>query len=109
MSRAAPADPRLALAEKDLQRQIIALAKTFGWAVYHPLLSKWSEKGWPDLAMIRGPRMIAAELKAEKGTVTEHQQAWLDALAEVPGIECYVWRPSSWYAGEVERVLLALK
>lgn len=93
------------LLEKDLQRQIVALAKMLNWTVYHPLLSKWSEKGWPDLSMVRGERLVFAELKGEKGRVTEHQQRWLDALSAVAGVKVYVWRPSDWYAGSVEETL----
>ncbi len=91
--------------EVDLQKQVIALAKILGYKVYHPLLSKWSEKGWPDLAMVRDGRLVCIELKSEKGKVTEHQQAWLAALAAVPGVACYVFRPSDWYAGKVEEAL----
>jgi len=35
-------------------RQVIDLARLLGWDfIYHPQLSKWSEKGWPDLFLAR--------------------------------------------------------
>jgi hypothetical protein len=49
--------------------------------------------GLPDLILIRRPRVVWAELKAEGGTVTEAQQAWLDDL-QASGQEVYLWRPS---------------
>jgi hypothetical protein len=82
------------LAEKDFQRQVLDLAKLYRWHAYHPALSKWSERGWPDLAMVRPPRIVFAELKAECGKVTEHQSRWLALLGACPGVETYLWRPS---------------
>jgi hypothetical protein len=52
--------------------------------------------GWPDLFMTRDGRAIAAELKSAKGRVTKAQQQWLDELDDVPGIEAYLWSPTSW-------------
>ena len=36
------------IAEKDFQKQVLELAKLYRWHAYHPALSKWSERGWPD-------------------------------------------------------------
>lgn len=49
--------------------------------------------GWPDLTMCRGTRMIAAEVKTEKGVLTLKQKYVLGVLA-LAGMETYVWRPS---------------
>jgi len=80
--------------EKDFQRQVIELAKLYRWHAYHPALSKWSERGWPDLALVRPPRLVFAELKSETGKVTEHQERWLALLGACPGIETFLWRPA---------------
>jgi hypothetical protein len=64
-----------------------------GWRVFHPFLSKWSERGWPDLSMARPPRLVFAELKAEKGRLTPVQEEWLELLRG-GGAEAYCWRPS---------------
>ena len=81
------------LTEKQFEAQVKDLAKMFGWRYYHPFLSKWSERGWPDVVLLRDGRLILAELKSEKGKLTEHQARWLWALRKVPGIRVYVWRP----------------
>ena len=83
-----------ALTEREFQRQVLDLAGILGWTVYHPMLSKWSERGWPDLALVRPPRFVLAELKRESGKTTPYQDTWLDLLRACPGIETYLWRPS---------------
>ena len=85
---------RRPLSEREFQRQILDLAKVLGWTAYHPMLSKWSERGWPDLAMVRPPRLVFAELKSETGRATSHQERWLGLLGLCPGVEAYLWRPS---------------
>jgi hypothetical protein len=86
------------LAERDFQRQVIALARLLGWKVYHPHLSKWSERGWPDLAMVKPPRLILAELKRDGAKATDAQAEWLALLGACPGVEAYLWRPEDWDA-----------
>lgn len=93
-----------AITERDFMRQVLDLAGIYGWAVYHPALSKWSERGWPDLAMVRPPRFVLAELKRENGTTTSHQERWLGMLGACPGIEVYLWRPS-----DIERIAAVLR
>ncbi len=92
------------ITEADFLRQVRNLARIFGWATYHPFLSKWSEKGWPDLTLIRPPRIVLAELKAEKGRVSEEQRRWLGMLGACPGVETFLWRPS-----DLERVAEILR
>lgn len=82
------------ITERDFMRQVMDLAGILGWVTYHPMLSKWSERGWPDLAMVRPPRFILAELKRETGKTSVHQDRWLALLRECPGVETYLWRPS---------------
>ena len=42
------------ITEAQFMRQVIDLARLLGWDfIYHPQLSKWSEKGWPDLFLAR--------------------------------------------------------
>lgn len=89
------------MTERDWQHQVIDLAKLFGWRVYHPFLSKWSERGFPDLTLVR-ERLIFVELKREDGRLSPHQEEWLDAL-KAAGVECYVWRPSDF--GEAQETL----
>ncbi len=92
------------LSERDFQRHVLDLAAMFRWSVYHPALSKWSERGWPDLAMVRPPRLILAELKRENGGTSPHQDRWLAMLGACPGFETYLWRPS-----DLERIVEILR
>ena len=79
--------------EKDFQAQVVEMAQDMGWLVYHPYDSRNSQKGYPDLTMVRKERVIWAELKSEYGAVTAEQRLWLDAL---PTGQVFVWRPSDW-------------
>ncbi len=100
------------LAEADFQRQVIGLARVLGWRVAHfrtvrvlrrngsvhyatPVQADGA--GFPDLVMVRGERLLAVELKAKRGVVSDEQRAWLDAFAAVRA-EVYVWRPDDWDA-----------
>lgn len=90
------------LTEKAFQRQVVELAKLLGWRCYHPFLSKWSERGFPDLTLVRGQRLVFAELKTDHGKVSSFQAEWQGLLAEVsrgnPGVEVYLWRPADFDA-----------
>ena len=89
------------LSEKEFQAQVVSLARTLGWMTYHTFNSQRSNPGFPDLVMVRGERVVFAELKSEKGRVSEAQKEWLAALnvlADVPGspVKVWMWRPSDW-------------
>lgn len=86
------------ITEKQFMAQVVEIAGILGWATYHPWLSIHSPRGWPDLALVRPPRLVLAELKSEKGKVSEAQSRWLDLLADCDGVEVHVWRPSDFDA-----------
>jgi hypothetical protein len=75
-------------------RQIRDLARMFRWSTFHPFLSRWSEKGFPDVVLCRPPRLILAELKTDRGKTTPDQERWLGLLGACPGVETYLWRPA---------------
>lgn len=84
-------------------------ARRGGWLPYHNLHAKGSDPGFPDLFLMRGNRIVIAELKVDTA-VTPWQDVWLSwwrCLALVSGpflrIEVYVWRPADW--PEIEAVL----
>lgn len=79
--------------ERALQQRIIDTATALKWRSFHVFDSRRSEPGWPDLVLLRPPRLLFVELKSEKGRLTPEQQRWLDLLAQVPGVETAVWRP----------------
>ena len=82
--------------EKEYQAQIVELAKTLGFLVYHPFDSRRSTAGFPDLVLIRSPRVLFVEVKSETGKLSLDQQVWLGSLSACPGVEAYVTRPSGW-------------
>jgi hypothetical protein len=84
------------MTEKELSQSLVNAARTMGWRVYRTWNSIHSPKGFPDLTMVRGDRLIFAELKTEKGKVTPDQQGWIDALSVLGNGRCevYLWRPS---------------
>jgi hypothetical protein len=65
-----------------------------GWLVYHTHRSERSEPGFPDLVMVLpGVSVVYAELKTEKGKLTNDQEKWLLAMAWT-GETVFLWRPS---------------
>jgi len=88
------------MSEAALQEHIRALARRFGWLVWHCYDARGSAPGFPDLVLVRAVslsrpgRLIFAELKTTRGKTTVTQQEWLSCLAHsVPGVEVYLWRP----------------
>lgn len=92
--------------EADLLRQVLELATTLGWLHHHDFEQKnygrRSMKGFPDLVLVRGRRLIFAELKSDKKSSkpSPDQEIWLEALREVArywvDMEVYLWRPRDW-------------
>jgi hypothetical protein len=128
------------LLESAWQAQVVGAARVYGWTrIYHAPNGGAPQKngrrvvggqipegrGFPDLLLIRGPRLVVAELKTEKGRMGPGQPEWLKAFTvvgravadlvdedpagayypgyEPPSVEAYVWRPSDWET--VQRVL----
>lgn len=93
--------------EAGFQAAVIRLAKVRGWTVAHFRTSRTVSKrgrvryqtavaadgtGFPDLVLVRGHRLLFAELKTDTGRLRAEQRAWLDQLEETEA-EVYVWRP----------------
>lgn len=90
------------LSERQFMAQVQKYAKVMGWRWYHTYRSDRSEAGFPDLVLVRRPRVVFAEIKAQRTPVTDAQRAWLEELRAC-GQEAYVFRPSDWKA--VEKIL----
>ena len=92
--------------EAPFQKQVVNLAVALGWKrelIYHTHDSRRSGKGFPDLVMLRPPRILYVELKRQKNAYTSPEQdEWLGALKEC-GAEVFLWRPLDW--DEIIRVL----
>ena len=84
------------MTEAEHLEQVRAVALTCGWRMYHTFDSRRSVGGFPDLALVRPPRVIFAELKRQNGRVAVPQQMWGDDLNHCGGVEYYLWRPSDW-------------
>ena len=84
--------------ERDLAATVIEAAEALGWKVFAVLdtrvPAKRTSKGWPDLVLVKGPEMIFAELKTQRGVVSSEQDGWLEALREVRRYTVALWRPS---------------
>ena len=104
--------------EASFQGRIIDLARLCGWRVAHFRTVRMTRRdrttryltpvqadgaGFPDLILVRGTRMVAAELKREEGKPPAFEQLqWLEALG-LAGAEVAVWRPRDW--DTIERTL----
>ena len=84
--------------EAQWQNTVVEAAKLFGWWVFHDHDSRRNQAGFPDLVLIRPPRVMFLELKRETGKVSKAQKGVLDMLDECPGVEADVARPSNWPA-----------
>lgn len=93
------------MSEAQLQASIVEAARYLRYRHYHTTDSRKSQPGFPDLVLVHRDtgRVIFAELKAEKGRVTDAQQEWLSLLGKQS--EAHLWRPADWLSGEVRRVL----
>jgi hypothetical protein len=88
----------LRLTEKMFMAQVIELARLFGWLCYHTFDSRRSERGFPDIVMVRPPSILFVELKTDTGRLKPAQCTWLEALEQCTGVEAHVWRPAQWNA-----------
>lgn len=88
------------ITEKQFEAQVKDLAKLLGWKYYHTWRSIHSPAGFPDVVMVRNGLVIFAELKSEKGKMSEAQEQWIDELKVVAnhslGVMAFVWKPSDW-------------
>jgi len=94
--RAARTDSTHLVSERDFAVTVLDLARVYRWRIYHTYLSIRSNPGFPDLVLVRAPRVVFAELKTERGKVSTAQCDWHDVLRVCPGVECYIWRPADW-------------
>ena len=81
---------------------ILKYAKAYGWRRFHVRGNTrrliQGDVGFPDLVLLRPPRLLFAELKVGHNQPSKQQQEWLDALARLPytHVECYTWRLEDW-------------
>ena len=86
------------MTEAELQKLVMDAARMAGWVCYHvgrSDLAQVSDRGFPDLVLVRPPRIALVELKSEKGRVRREQRVWLDALQICDTVTSAVVRPST--------------
>lgn len=93
----------LEISESTWKSHILRLARQCGWRAYSARYSLGCDPGWPDLILCRPPRIIAVELKSDKGRVRPEQDEWL-AVLEACGVKSYIWRPR-----DIEHVMEVLR
>lgn len=84
--------------EEGFALKIKEWAELNGWLCHR--MPTWrptcSSPGFPDMVLVNGHgRLIFAELKTDKGTLTEAQRLWRDWLLLAP-CEYYIWQPRDW-------------
>lgn len=107
------------LNEKEFQSQVLALAQMHSWRTAHfsttvkmvkraggyAYIPDKGAAGFPDLVLVRGPRLVFAELKTDKTKTSDDQDAWLSELRDVEAygifrgldnVQVHLWRPRDW-------------
>ena len=87
---------RVAETEEQFLQAVIAAAKALSWdRIYHTRDSRRSDSGWPDLCLVRPPRLLFLELKMPGRQLTPAQRAWLQDL-QACNQEAFVCYPKDW-------------
>ena len=92
------------MTEAEWLAQVVRWAKRGGWLVYHTRDSRGSTAGFPDLVLVKPPRVLFVELKRIGGRVSSVQHVWLDALEYVSVVYTRIWTPDD--ADNVKSILL---
>jgi hypothetical protein len=91
------------ISEAEFQRQVMQLAKQYGWKAHHTPPARmhsgsWAtpthgDTGFPDLVLAHPTKgVLFVELKRADGRLAPHQRDWLLTLTQAGGI-AHVWRP----------------
>jgi uncharacterized membrane protein (DUF2068 family) len=95
------------MTEQQFTNELLKWAKAYRWRAFHVRNSGFGgntqvqgDKGFPDLVLIRGARLLVAELKVAKagtkaGDAKPEQLVWLEMFKQV-GAETYTWHPQQW-------------
>lgn len=99
------------ISERAFQASVVRYARLMGWRIAHFRPGRMQSGNWvtpmqgdvgfPDLVLVRGGRLVFAELKRASKKPTAAQREWLEDLNACDGVEVYVWTPDHWDAIEV--------
>jgi VRR-NUC domain len=94
--------------EQSFEVCVAEVARLAGWRCVHFRAARtkhgwrvptaYDGQGWPDLTLVRPPRLVFVELKSQTGKLSDSQRDWLDVLRLLPNAEVHVWRPADWDA-----------
>ena len=84
----------MTIREADFQQSVMELAELSGWSTLHVRTSMQQgryltatsgtmARGWPDLVLVRGSRLLFVELKGPKGRLTPDQVRVLEVLGQL--------------------------
>ena len=91
--------------EKELLATVTRQARDKGWLVFHDYSSLRNTKGFPDLVLVRPPKILFIELKVENGRLSAAQFEWLSQIGKCDQIDTAVWRPSHLTDHTITRIL----
>lgn len=94
------------MTESELMRGIVECARRLNFLVFHAVIARRSETGFPDLIIAGHGRVLAIECKTQRGRIRgasqtkrgrylPGQQDWIDALAG-GGVDARIVRPSEY-------------
>lgn len=81
------------MTEQQWRAQVVQLARSGGWATYYTHYSPYSTPGWPDLALVRPPHVVLAELKTKRGIIRPAQADARYLLEGCERVQYNLWRP----------------
>lgn len=106
------------VSEDDLLRAVLSLCALYNWRTLHvrPAITAKGYRtavqgtgvGFPDVLAVKGSTLIVAELKSDKGKLTDAQELWLRAWEPIASLVT-VWRPIDWENGSILNELKGTK
>lgn len=96
-----------AMPERELQRNVVDLARVLRLAVQDHGFRGFSAAGMTDLTIVGPNGVLFVELKRQRGRLTEAQQAWRASILAAGGVHL-VWFPIDWLDGTIEATLRRL-
>jgi len=92
------------MSERTFQNRVVRYAEQHEWLAYHApdnVARQRVTPGFPDLVLIRPPRVVFAELKDDDGRVSAAQRMWARLLLDCPGVEYYLWYAHDWESAKL--------
>lgn len=90
----------VAMTEREWQAKVVTYCQWLHLRYYHTFDSRRSVAGFPDLVIVGPDVVLYAELKSDKGRLTNAQMDWIASLQHADQL-AYVWRPRDWDAVQV--------